>query len=137
MNSWAAASRLVRPWLTARATCNSWGGEPVYGLPLIAFAHGLAGRPQLVPGSLGPAGGAEPFKRVGREVQVPARVDPAAVPAQVLAVQQGRPGLLHRPVGGGVQPQALLEQRVRLVRARQQGPGTGRQRASLPGTHRL
>ena len=86
-NSAAAASRFVAPSATSSATRSSCGvsWSSVSGA---RRRHALAGRAQLRPCAVRPRRGVEPIEDVEGAAQGVARVGPAAVAAQSLAVAE-------------------------------------------------
>ena len=119
----APISGLVRPSRASRAMCCLLRRELVARV-VAALAHLLARGQQLVPGALGEAVRAHRQQRLARDAQLLARVDPPALAAQPLAVEQARAGELERATR--VRASRSIDSRYRRSARRPRSPARAR-----------
>ena len=131
-NSSAPISGFVSPSRASRAMCCLLRRELVARV-VAALAHLLAGGQQLVPGALGEAVRAHRQERLARDAQLLARVDPPALAAQPLAVEQARAGELHAHAGAAEALDRLAVERS----ASSPSLASARTRASIPSAQSL
>ena len=140
MNSLPPISGLERPSPASLAICASCGGEHVARLDR-ARAGGHAGRQQLACRALREGLHPDRHEQLVRDLQLLARVEPPALAAQPLAVEQMRTGQVDLDPGApqalhGLAIRALGDLAVAQQRPRQRvadrAPSRCRRRASAP-----